>query len=130
MIYVITRRYGNFTVINTSADGKKDVKELTLKFPYSGLFAIIASVACVFSGIAFTLLKLPSVFNQDGIRLDYAFIERMSIGFFVFAMVIFYCVTVYRNKLEIEARGDPDAAVEMQRVQESSFADEFKGRHL
>jgi hypothetical protein len=126
MIYVISKRYGNFNVISINHDGTKDITELTLKFPYSGLFAIIASVACVFSGIAFTLLKLPGLFNGMPVRLDYAFIQAMSVAFFVFAVVIFYCVTVYRNKLEIEARGDPEVAVEMQRVQETNFAHDFE----
>src|SRR5688572_20662927 len=91
MIYVITRRYGNFNIIEIAHDGTKRVKELTLKFPYAGLFAVIASVACVLSGISFTLLKTPGLFSGSRYRVDYSFIEQLSVVFFLFAMLIFYC---------------------------------------
>jgi len=126
IIYTVTKGYGDFKIVPEIEGQHAD--DLTFKFPYSGLFAIIALISCVMCGIGFSLIRTGILDGNPDLAINTTAVNVLSWVIFVMAILLFFCVTSYRNSLEIKSKSNPEVIVDMPRDQLNELATEWKNR--
>ena len=116
LVYVLTRRYGRFNLLNNS---RQVASPLSMSFPYGGLFVTITALSCAVAGFAFASMQHSgSGIDQQGVRL-------LSWVMMIGATFIFFLVTAYSNMLDGLEKKKSELVVEEQPRQESQFVTDW-----
>ena len=101
LIYSVSKRYGaNDDVADTSESERRGFpKIVSLRFPYEGLFSVIAILVCVVAAGVFALVRasIDGLFVPD---LNEEAILWASVMLYGFTLSCMFCVLVYRLDLE------------------------------
>lgn len=125
--FIITKRYGKF--VAESPDGDDTDWPLTYPFPMGRQSAIIAMIICTISGIVITLQKLQEsdslksiqLINKNGLALA-------SVAIFILATMLLYCVSAYRNFMDLSALAHATRISRAQSEAEDDLADQWHAR--
>lgn len=127
LAYIITKRYGKFVAKGMEA-GEPDVP-LTYPFPNGRLAVTIAMVICIISGIVITLQKLQASEALKGIKLiNGAGLAISSIILFIVSTILLFCVSAYRNFMELLSQDHSHRISRAQQEDEKALADQWRAR--
>ena len=101
LIYSVSKRYGvNDDVADVSESERRgSPKIVSFRFPYKGLFSVIAILVCGVAAGVFALVRL----SIDGLLvpdLNEEAVLWASVILYVFTLSCMFCVLVYRLELE------------------------------
>jgi hypothetical protein len=115
LIYIITRRYGEFS------DDKKHAFGFSIAFPHGVSFVLFSAMICLFAGFAFSLMKNPIFLPKDSpVHFNANGIFWTSIVVYVFSLYCIFSASAYRNAMSEFVR---DTARE-----EDTFSTQFENR--
>ena len=102
LIYSVSKRYGTNAddVADSSASERRGFPiVVSLRFPYEGLFSVIAILVCCFAAAVFALVRA----SKDGLfvpNLNEGSVLGASVVLYLFTLSCMFCVSVYRLALE------------------------------
>lgn len=132
LIYVISRRYGETRSQDSGASGTSKLANkigFAIAFPHGTEFIFFSAMICVVSGVAFSLMKHPSIHDVKQLNLNGIF--WVSIGMYVFSLYCFFWASAYRNAIAPFLAGDAvgQDAVSQGGIEEDAFALEWEKRN-
>jgi uncharacterized membrane protein YhaH (DUF805 family) len=100
--YIVTKRHGRFK-IPSEIDENEERSSLSYRFPAMQETFYFASIVCILSGVALTARRFidpespQQIINESGVAV-------LSIIVAIGATFLLFCVTAYRNMMEVIER--------------------------
>lgn len=127
LAYIITKRYGKYVAPND--DPTQPDLPLSYPFPEGRVSVTVAMVICIISGIVITLQKIQTLPALDGIELINSTGLAISSIFLLFiSTLLLFCVSAYRNFMELLAQEHSTKISRSQQHEEDALASAWRAR--
>jgi hypothetical protein len=127
LAYIITKRYGRY--VAPKAEPGEPETPLSYPFPEGRTSVTFAMVICIISGVVITLQKIQTLPELKNIQLiNTTGLAISSVILLVVATILLFCVSAYRNFIEMLAQDHSDKINRSQQHQEDAMAAEWRAR--
>lgn len=127
LAYIITKRYGKYVAPNDESD-QPDLP-LSYPFPEGRVSVTVAMVICIISGIVITLQKIQGLPILSGIKLvNSTGLAISSIILLFVSTLLLFCVSAYRNFMELLTQEHSTKISRSQQQQEDAMASAWRAR--
>lgn len=127
LAYIVTKRYGKY-VAPSDTEEQEDVP-LSYPFPNGRLSVTLAMVICIISGVVITLTRIQGTDALKGIKLlDPTGLAISSVVLFLVSTLLLFCVSAYRNFMELLAQSHSTKISRAQSDEEEAMAEAWRAK--